>query len=118
MNEGKVATGLKESDQQNGAALYTMEKPKNGFTGGQANWAYQHDTTDSDSDKGSHSNDSITSELQQVEEGDGPTRGCTTHSIILDISTTSFADTVTVKTLKNVCAFQDLFMLTISQSSL
>lgn len=115
MNEGKITTGLKRSDQQNSAALYMA---KNGFSGGQANWAYQHDTTDSDSDKGSHGDDSITSELQQVEEGDGPTCGSGTHSIILDISTTSFADTVTVKTLENVCALQDLFMLTISQSSL
>lgn len=92
MNESKVLTG---SDLQN-------TKPVNGFSNGQENWAYQHDTADSDSDVGSHGDDAITGQPQHADEGKGMTCGFGTHSIILDISTTNFVDTVTVKTLKNV----------------
>lgn len=91
MNESKVLTG---SDLQ-------KPKPVNGLSNGQQNWAYQHDTTDSDSDVGSR-DDAITGQLQHADEGKGMTCGFGTHSIILDISTTNFVDTVTVKTLKNV----------------
>lgn len=92
MNESKVLTG---SDLQ-------KPKPVNGLSNGQQNWAYQHDTTDSDSDVGSGGDDAITGQLQHADEGKGTTCGFGTHSIILDISTTNFVDTVTVKTLKNV----------------
>uniref|UniRef100_A0A671W9U4 Solute carrier family 26 member 6 n=1 Tax=Sparus aurata TaxID=8175 RepID=A0A671W9U4_SPAAU len=59
------------------------------------NWAYQHDVTvsDSDSDTGGHIN------TQASHSGDEEKA---THSIILDISTTSFVDTVAVKTMKNI----------------
>lgn len=63
-------------------------------TNGQVNWTYEHDaaTLDTDSDTDTHqSEDRVwTNEVSR------------THSIILDLSTTSFVDTVTVKTLKNV----------------
>ncbi|KAK2897558.1 hypothetical protein Q8A73_013938 [Channa argus] len=66
---------------------------------GQVNCAYQHDSTimDSDSGRGCHGDDSI----NQVSPPDDKGRGGT-HSIILDISTVSFVDTVSVKTLKNI----------------
>lgn len=92
MNENKVLT---ESDLQ-------KPKPANGLSNGQQNWAYQHDTTDSDSDVGSRGDDAITGQPQHADEGKGTACGFGTHSIILDISTTNFVDTVTVKTLKNV----------------
>ncbi|XP_028265194.1 solute carrier family 26 member 6-like [Parambassis ranga] len=64
---------------------------------GQLNFAYQPDTamSDSDSDPGCCDYNSIT------HHGDDG-KGSSTHSIILDISTTSFVDTVTVKTLTNI----------------
>lgn len=92
MNESKVLTG---SDLQ-------RPKPVNGLSNGQQNWAYQHDTTESDSDVGSRGNDAITGQRQHADEEKGVTCGFATHSIILDISTTNFVDTVTVKTLENV----------------
>ncbi|TWW56761.1 Solute carrier family 26 member 6 [Takifugu flavidus] len=90
MNESKVLTG---SDLQN-------QRP--GLSNGQQNWAYQHDTTDSDSDVGSRGDDAITGQPQHADEEKGMTCGFGTHSIILDISTTNFVDMVTVKTLKNI----------------
>lgn len=100
MNESKLFTG---SDLQKGITLHTTAKAVNGLGNGQENWAYHHDTTDSDSDVGSHANDAITGQPQHADEEKGMTCGVGTHSIILDISTTNFADMVTVKTLKNVC---------------
>uniref|UniRef100_A0A3Q4BE59 STAS domain-containing protein n=1 Tax=Mola mola TaxID=94237 RepID=A0A3Q4BE59_MOLML len=90
MTEGKFSAGLKEPNQ---------ESPDEG----QANWAYQHDMADSESDTGcDDGDDSITRESQHGVEEKRRTCGLTTHSIILDISTTSFVDTVAVKTLKNI----------------
>lgn len=101
---------MKEQSQENGVALNLKETSSNGLNKGQVNWAYKHDTamSDSDSDTACHVYDGITQVSHQgdVEKG----RASGTHSIILDISTTSFVDTVTVKTLKNVCV-QDLFTL-------
>lgn len=94
MNEGKLFTG----GQHNGAALYMTAKPING----RENWAYQHDTADSDSDMGSHNDEAIARQLPHADEEKGMTYGTSTHSIILDISTNNFVDMVTVKTLKNV----------------
>uniref|UniRef100_A0A3B3ZR66 STAS domain-containing protein n=1 Tax=Periophthalmus magnuspinnatus TaxID=409849 RepID=A0A3B3ZR66_9GOBI len=63
-------------------------------TKGQINWAYQHDAatleTDSDTDN---------SQIEDEAKGNANQK---THSIILDMSTTNFVDTVTIKTLKNV----------------
>lgn len=99
MNEGKLCTG---SYQKNGTAFYMTAKPVNGLSYGGENWAYQHDTADSDSEMGSRSNDAITGQPPHADEEKGTTCGSGTHSIILDISTTNFVDMVTVKTLKNV----------------
>lgn len=63
---------------------------------GHVNWAFRHEAAAADGN------------TQPSHEGDveqGRVCGPDTHSIILDISTTSFVDTVTVKTLKNI--FQD-----------
>lgn len=60
---------------------------------GHVNWAFRHEAADHDSN------------TQPSHEGDveqGRLCGSDTHSVILDLSTTSFVDTVTVKTLKNV----------------
>uniref|UniRef100_A0A3Q3WIC0 STAS domain-containing protein n=1 Tax=Mola mola TaxID=94237 RepID=A0A3Q3WIC0_MOLML len=103
MTEGKFSAGLKEPNQQNSVALYLSEKPRESPDEGQANWAYQHDMADSESDTGcDDGDDSITRESQHGVEEKRRTCGLTTHSIILDISTTSFVDTVAVKTLKNI----------------
>ncbi|XP_055078959.1 solute carrier family 26 member 6-like [Periophthalmus magnuspinnatus] len=63
-------------------------------TKGQINWAYQHDAatleTDSDTDN---------SQIEDEAKGNANQK---THSIILDMSTTNFVDTVTIKTLKNI----------------
>ncbi|XP_070765941.1 solute carrier family 26 member 6 [Enoplosus armatus] len=100
MNERKVSAGLK--GQGNGVALSLTETSTG--SKGQVNWAYQHDTTmlDSDSDTGCHRDDSITQVSHHSDEEKRSACGSDTHSIILDISTTSFVDTVTVKTLKNI----------------
>lgn len=108
MNEGKVSN----PNQQNGVALCPTENPTNSLNKGQVNWAYRHETTNSESDMGCQGDDSHTQESHYGDEEKGRTCGLGTHSIILDISTTSFVDTVTVKTLKNVCVCQDLCMLT------
>ncbi|KAM9350983.1 solute carrier family 26 member 6 [Symphorus nematophorus] len=101
MTEGNVSSGLKGQNQGNGVAINLTETS----TKGQVNWAYQHDPTmsDSDSDTGCHGDDSITPVSHHgADEETGQACGSGTHSIILDISTTSFVDTVTVKTLKNI----------------
>lgn len=100
MNEGKDSAGLTRQSQGNCVALSVTETSANGHSKGQVNWAYQRDKpmSDSDSDTGCRGDDSIT----QVSRAKGSACGSDTHSVILDISTTSFVDTVTVKTLKNV----------------
>lgn len=97
INMGNVSAGLKGQSQGNCVSL--TETSTNGLSKGQVNWAYKHDTamSDSDSDTACHGDDSITQ--VQGDNEKGTTSG--THSIILDISTTSFVDTVSVKTLKN-----------------
>lgn len=99
INDGKLFTG---SDQHYGTVLYMTAKAVNGLNKGRENWAYQHDTTDSDSDVGSHGDDAITGQPPHADEENRMTCESGTHSIILDISTTNFVDMVTVKTLKNV----------------
>ncbi|XP_036959531.1 solute carrier family 26 member 6 [Acanthopagrus latus] len=91
MKERRVSPGQKRQSQGNGVDLSLTETPKNG----RVNLAYQHDATmsDSDSDTGGHIN------TQASHSGD---EDKATHSIILDISTTSFVDTVAVKTMKNI----------------
>uniref|UniRef100_A0A8D0ABH9 Solute carrier family 26 member 6, like 2 n=1 Tax=Sander lucioperca TaxID=283035 RepID=A0A8D0ABH9_SANLU len=104
VNERKVSAGVKG-----------QKTSTRGHSKGQVNRAYQNDTTmsDSDSDTGSHIFDSITQVSKPGGEKKGKACGSSTHSIILDIATTSFVDTVTVKTLKNVCVCQDLCSLTL-----
>ncbi|KAF7659905.1 hypothetical protein LDENG_00291230 [Lucifuga dentata] len=104
LNERKLSAEVKAQSQGNGVVLNLTEPSPNSAIKGHVNWTYQHDTamSDSDSDIGCHGDDSITSMSHKgdVEKGRGCESG--THSIILDISTTSFVDTVTVKTLKNI----------------
>uniref|UniRef100_A0A3B4UX04 Solute carrier family 26 member 6 n=1 Tax=Seriola dumerili TaxID=41447 RepID=A0A3B4UX04_SERDU len=104
MNEGKVSPGLSGQIQGNGPALSLTETSTNSLSKGQVNWAYQHDKTmlDSDSDTGCPGDGSINQESHYGDDVEGWACGSGTHSIILDISTTSFVDTVTVNTLKNI----------------
>lgn len=62
---------------------------------GHVNWAFRHEAA-----AAAAASDTQPSHEGDVEQG----RGCgpDTHSLILDVSTTSFVDTVAVKTLKNV----------------
>uniref|UniRef100_A0A4W6F3J6 Solute carrier family 26 member 6 n=1 Tax=Lates calcarifer TaxID=8187 RepID=A0A4W6F3J6_LATCA len=107
--KGNVSAGPREQSQMNVAALRLSETSANGNRKGQVNWAYQHDTTtlDSDSDTGCQGDDSINQVSCCSDEERGMACESGTHSIILDISTTSFVDTVTVNTLKNVCAMTE-----------
>ncbi|XP_034000952.1 solute carrier family 26 member 6-like [Trematomus bernacchii] len=104
MNERKVSAGLKEQSQGDVVALGLTETSTNGLSIGQVNEAYQHDTTmsDSDSETGYHGDNSINNVSQRGNEEKERAVRSGTHSIILDISTTSFVDTVSVKTLKNI----------------
>uniref|UniRef100_A0A8C7YB53 Solute carrier family 26 member 6, like 2 n=1 Tax=Oryzias sinensis TaxID=183150 RepID=A0A8C7YB53_9TELE len=81
-------------------AIFLTNTSSNGF--GHVNSAYQYDATTSEIDSGCHSENNLTPILYE-DEKDGRTCMSVTHSIILDISTTGFVDTVTVKMLKNVC---------------
>ncbi|XP_064812541.1 solute carrier family 26 member 6 isoform X1 [Oncorhynchus masou masou] len=72
-------------------------------TNGQVNWAYEQQWTGLDlgSETGSHGDDAITQTSSTVgEEKRG--RSSDTHTIILDLSTASFVDTVTVMMLNNI----------------
>lgn len=99
----KVPTGFTGTQQPNGVNPYVPENSTNSNSKGHVNWAYRHETTDTESDIGCQDDDSNTQPSHNGDEEQGRACGSDTHSIILDISTTSFVDTVTVKTLKNVC---------------
>lgn len=99
-DEAKIFAGL------NGQGPVRQTDPSTGLSNGHINWAFQDDknpAADSDSDTCCHGDDSITQESQRSDEETGQTCKADTHSIILDLSAASFVDTVTVKTLKNVC---------------
>lgn len=81
-------------------AIFLTNTSSNGF--GHVNSAYQYDATTSQIDSGCHGENNLTP-ISYEHEKDGRTCMSVTHSIILDISTTGFVDTVTVKMLKNVC---------------
>uniref|UniRef100_A0A3P9JNM6 Si:ch211-117c9.2 n=1 Tax=Oryzias latipes TaxID=8090 RepID=A0A3P9JNM6_ORYLA len=80
-------------------AIFLTNTSSNGF--GHVNSAYQYDTTTSEIDLGCHGENNLT-HISYEDEKDGRTCMSVTHSIILDISTTGFVDTVTVKMLKNI----------------
>ncbi|XP_060930493.1 solute carrier family 26 member 6 [Limanda limanda] len=92
LTEGKVSAGL---SQGNSAAVTST----NGLSKGQVNSAYQHD---SDLDTGCHGDENIYEEPHYGDEEKEGTCGSDVHSIILDISSTGFVDTVTTNTLKNI----------------
>nr|XP_057939553.1 solute carrier family 26 member 6 isoform X2 [Doryrhamphus excisus] len=103
---------LKEQEKKKATETNDMEgdsfslKEKQGqVCNGQVNWAFQPDMT-SNSDYSVFHCDDITEASKDSKEERRQAYGCGTHSIILDISTTSFVDTVAVKTLKNI--FRDL----------
>ncbi|XP_035512532.1 solute carrier family 26 member 6 [Morone saxatilis] len=98
VNDGKVSAELRGPSQGNGVSLRLTETSTNDPNKGQVNRAYQHDTTmtDSDSDADCHMSS------HPSDKGKGRACGSGTHNIILDISATSFVDTVTVKTLENI----------------
>lgn len=75
-----------------------LKVPAGGADNGHVNWAFRHEEV-GDAPSGSGCRD----DEGDVEQGRGLCSD--THSVILDLSTTSFVDTVTVKTLKNVGAW-------------
>lgn len=99
----KVPAGFTGAHQPNSVNPYVPENSTNSNSKGHVNWAYRHETTDTESDIGCQDKDSNTQPSHNGDEEQRRACGSDTHSIILDISTTSFVDTVTVKTLKNVC---------------
>ncbi|XP_017270564.1 solute carrier family 26 member 6 [Kryptolebias marmoratus] len=100
LNEGNVFTVTIDKNNQKDGAFNLTESATNSFNKGQTNLAYEH-MSDSDSDTCDHNYEDITKVSYQGGE-DG--RACRSgiHSIILDLSTTSFVDTVTVKMLKTI----------------
>nr|XP_054601957.1 solute carrier family 26 member 6 [Nothobranchius furzeri] len=98
LNGGNECAVTKEKCNQTEVALdLTNTSPSKG----QVNWAYQADTnmSDSDSDSSSH-----TDEAPEVlyQGDDTSTFRSDIHSVILDMSTTSSVDTVTVKFMKTI----------------
>ncbi|KAM3618346.1 uncharacterized protein V6R79_019449 [Siganus canaliculatus] len=101
MSEGGVSPGLNGLCQGKGLT----DSTPNDLDKGQVNWAYQKEPSmsDSDSDTVDHGDDSISQDTKHdVEKEEREAYSSEIHSIILDVSTTSFADTVTVKTLNNI----------------
>lgn len=98
LDEGSVFTVTLDKANQKDVNL--TDPTPNSFNKGQTNLAYQADMSDSDSDR---SYEDFTEISHRGGEGDARTCGSGIHSVILDVSTTSFVDTVTVKMLKNVC---------------
>ncbi|XP_037122301.1 solute carrier family 26 member 6-like isoform X2 [Syngnathus acus] len=107
LEEIKITAVLKENFQH-GIPLKATESAVNGFGKGHVNQAYQSDTmSDSNCDMGrSQYYDSNALASKESHDKKGLTDAQVPHSIILDLSTTSFVDTVAVKTLKNI--FQNL----------
>ncbi|XP_034551763.1 solute carrier family 26 member 6 [Notolabrus celidotus] len=101
-NEDEVSERQKGQSQENGVALNPKQTSTNSLSTGQVNLAYQCDSTMSDSDSETGGDGSITKVSHTRDKEEGKASGSSTHSIILDISTTGFVDTVTVKTLKNI----------------
>lgn len=116
MTEGKFSTGFQGQNHQNGVALYLTENPEKSLDRGRVNWAFQQETFDSDSDT-VNGDDSQPRESYYGDERKERTFDVDTHSIILDISTTGFVDTVTVKTLKNVRVCKGLHAMTFMYQS-
>uniref|UniRef100_A0A6Q2YBN9 STAS domain-containing protein n=1 Tax=Esox lucius TaxID=8010 RepID=A0A6Q2YBN9_ESOLU len=72
---------------------------------GKVNWAFDQQGTGSDQDSeiGSYGDNHITQAASTGSESEsGKSADNSTHTIILDLSTASFVDTVTVKILKNI----------------
>ncbi|XP_035014009.2 solute carrier family 26 member 6-like [Hippoglossus stenolepis] len=107
LTEGKVSAGL---SQGNSAAVTST----NGLSKGQVNSAYEPDSVmqDSDLDTGCHGDENIYQEPHHGDEEKEGTCGSDVHSIILDMSTTGFVDTVTTNTLKNI--FRDFGQININ----
>lgn len=69
---------------------------------GHINQAFRHEAEDTQSRSSRRDEDDDTLPSPESDVEQGRFRHSDTHSIVLDMSTTSFVDTVTVKTLKNV----------------
>ncbi|CAJ1085060.1 solute carrier family 26 member 6-like [Xyrichtys novacula] len=100
MNKDEVYEGQRGHSLGNGVALNLKQTSTYGLSQGQVNLAFQNDMSDSDSETGCVK--TITTVSLQGDEEMEKVHTLRTHSIILDISTTGFVDTVTVKTLKNI----------------
>uniref|UniRef100_A0A3P9DPU7 Solute carrier family 26 member 6, like 2 n=1 Tax=Maylandia zebra TaxID=106582 RepID=A0A3P9DPU7_9CICH len=101
MNIETVSERTKGERNGNSVDFSMTETATDGLHKGQMNLAYEPDITMSDSDSATGS-DHITEFSRHGDEEKKRACKSGTHSIILDISTTSFVDTVTVKTLKNI----------------
>ncbi|XP_041702747.1 solute carrier family 26 member 6 [Coregonus clupeaformis] len=98
-DKGDVENGSPDL-KGNQMAISLVDKPTNG----QVNWAFEQQGTgfDRGSETGFHSDDHIT-QMSNTGGGEmGKSSVNDTHTIILDLSTASFVDMATVKTLKNI----------------
>ncbi|XP_037540396.1 solute carrier family 26 member 6 [Nematolebias whitei] len=102
-SERNVFTVNMDERNQNHVALKPMDSTINSFSKGKINRAYQTDSnmSDSDSDTCDPSYEDIT-EISHQGGGGERASGSDIHNVILDMSTTSSVDTVTVKMLKNI----------------
>uniref|UniRef100_A0A674DJW1 Solute carrier family 26 member 6, like 2 n=1 Tax=Salmo trutta TaxID=8032 RepID=A0A674DJW1_SALTR len=96
----------KEAKKQSAKPQFTPEQSNIlSLCQSKVNWAYEQQWTrlDLGSETGSHGDDAITQTSSTVgEEQRGRSSDIDTHTIILDLSTASFVDTVTVMMLNNI----------------
>ncbi|XP_077464481.1 solute carrier family 26 member 6 [Stigmatopora argus] len=100
----KTPAEVKGNNFKPGEAPNLIECPAHELGKGHVNNAYESDTCDNKSNMASQQSDTITQASKDSDDKICPTD--IPHSLILDLSTTIFLDTVAVKTLKNI--FRDL----------
>ncbi|KAJ8016331.1 hypothetical protein DPEC_G00006080 [Dallia pectoralis] len=83
---------ISQDQKSNQLSIILSDRPTNG----QVNWAFENGA-----EPGIHGDDlkTLKSSTNKVEMGNS---SLTTHTLILDLSTASFVDTVTIKTLRNI----------------
>ncbi|XP_061668081.1 solute carrier family 26 member 6-like isoform X2 [Syngnathoides biaculeatus] len=104
--ENNISAEAEGHPFKSGVALKLTESPAHGSSKGQVNWAYQSDTMPDSTSKTRSEYYEAGQASKDSDDKKGHVDEAGPHSIILDLSTTSFVDTVAVKTLKNI--FRDV----------
>ncbi|CAB1329230.1 unnamed protein product [Coregonus sp. 'balchen'] len=111
----------KEAKKQKGVNGYLPNSTVHPEDKGDVNWAFEQQGTgfDRGSETGFHGDDHITQMSNTGGEGEmGKSSVNDTHTIILDLSTASFVDMATVKTLKNEEALIERGVCVVEQLSI